>query len=79
VKPIYKASGLGVRGAPDEILDRQPSLMDKKRASALRTATHRSRDNESQTMPASPSTAMVANEILIIDPGTREIGEIFQI
>jgi hypothetical protein len=30
-------------------------------------------------MPASPSTAMVANEILIIDPGTREIVEIFQI
>jgi hypothetical protein len=29
-------------------------------------------------MPASPSTAMVANEILIIDPGTREIVEIFQ-
>jgi len=43
------------------------------------TATPRSRDNEAQTMRASPSTAMVANEILIIDPGSREIVEIFQI
>jgi hypothetical protein len=30
-------------------------------------------------MPASPSTARVANEVLIIDFGTRAVVEIFQI